>query len=548
MVAELTRLRLALLANIATGTPARRVGVGIGLLAALVAVIAVSARVLRLAQLDTVVARSEIVIGGSAIVLAFVVVPLLLQRDDPMDPRRFALFGIPGPKLALATAVSSVVALPVVATLVFSVATVLVWSASPLGAVLAVVGALLAVATCVLCGRIFSSVSALVLVTRRAREVAGVVGVFVLVLVAPADALALSLNWGSADTTLGDTVSRMLGFTPLGAAWALPAVAAGGDTGGAFLCFLIAAVTVSVLWVVWRTLVTLMMTSSRRDGAVRAQPAALGWFGSLPSTPAGSIAARSLTYWARDPRYYVPLVIIPIVPIILAIPLIVVQFPLQQYALFPLPIMCLFLGFAVHNDVALDNTAVWLHVVSGKRGIADRFGRIAPVLLLGLPLIGVGSVATVFFAHNSAALPSILGVSTCLLFVSTGLGSLLSARFPYAATRPGESPFTQPQTTGSTSVFVQVGIVVGTLALASPSLYFAIVALTPGGIAAAGSAAAGSAAAGVAADGLTADSAYWSSLWWGVLVGVAVLVLGGVAGGAVFNRRGPEILATSVRG
>ncbi|RFA09676.1 hypothetical protein B7R54_10955 [Subtercola boreus] len=499
--------------------------VGLGLLAGLVAVIAVFLRIARLAGTDAVLARNETVIGGSAVVLAFVLVPLLLQRDDPMDPRRFAFFGIPAPRLALAEAVSAVVALPVIAAIVFAVATVLAWSPTPLGVPLALVGAVLGVATCVLCGRIFSSLSALLLVTRRSREVAGVVGVFVLVLLAPGVALALTVNWGLAVSSLSLSVALMLSFTPLGAAWAIPAAAANGDSGGALLCFLIAIVSVAVLWFAWRTLVALMLTSARPESDEQVQPRGLGWFGSLPSTPAAAVAARSLTYWSRDPRYYVPLVIIPIVPILLAVPLVVVGFPLEYYALVPLPIMCLFLGFAIHDDVALDNTAVWLHIVSGRRGLADRLGRLAPVLLIGLPLIGIGSVITVFVSGNAAALPALLGVSSCLLFASVGFGNLISARFPYAATRPGESPFTQPQLTGSTSVFVQVATVAGTLAVASPAIVFGVQAILFG-----------------------QPDLYWASLWWGVLTGVGVLALGTIVGGAVFNRRGPEILAASVRG
>ena len=208
----------------------------------------------------------------------------------------------------------------------------------------------------------------------------------------------------------------------------------------------------------------------------------------------------------------------------MAIPLVLVSFPLTTYALIPLPVMCLFLGFMIHNDIALDSSAMWLHIVSGKRGIADRLGRMAPVLLIGLPLIGIGSVVTVFLANNSAALPSVLGVSTCLLLSVVGLGSLISARFPYAATRPGDSPFVQPQSTGSTSAFVQIGTLAGAIALSLPSIVYAIDAI-----------------------GGNAD-AQWLSLWWGVGAGVVVLALGALSGGAVVNRRGPEILASSLRG
>ncbi len=81
----------------------------------------------------------------------------------------------------------------------------------------------------------------------------------------------------------------------------------------------------------------------------------------------------------------------------------------------------------------------------------------------------------------------------------------------------------QPQSTGSTSVFVQIGTVAGTLLLSAPSIYFAIMA-----------------------EFGDAD-AHTPALWWGVITGVVVVVLGALAGGAIVNRRGPEILATSLR-
>ncbi len=42
----------------------------------------------------------------------------------------------------------------------------------------------------------------------------------------------------------------------------------------------------------------------------------LGMFAALPPTPAGVVAARSVVYWMRDPRYVVPVLILPLVPVV----------------------------------------------------------------------------------------------------------------------------------------------------------------------------------------------------------------------------------------
>ncbi|GAA0996657.1 ABC transporter permease [Subtercola frigoramans] len=523
MVAQLIRLRLALLSNIFSGTRRRALGVTVGLLLATTAVVSVCLRIADLAGEPSSSVRTAVVLSGSAVVAAFLLVPMLFQRSDAMDPRRFAGFGFASRSLAFALVASSIVALPVVAAALFTLSAVVAWSQNAGVAFVALMSGVLGLATCVLLGRLSSSLAAYLLSSRRAREVAGTVGVFVLVILAPAAVLLLSINWGAEGATWAQRLAGILGVTPVGAAWTIPAALAEGDGAGALISFVIAAATVAVLWAAWQLLTTSMLTSTRREDE-SSEPSALGWFGRLPSTPSATIAARSLTYWSRDPRYWVPLLIVPVVPIVMAVPLVLVSFPLSSYALIPLPVMCLFLAFMVHNDISLDNSAVWLHVVSGRRGVADRLGRVIPVILIGIPLIGVGSVVTVLLANNSSALPSVLGVSTCVLLSTLGLGNLISARFPYAATRPGDSPFTQPQSTGSTSVFVQVAVVVGTLALTLPSIAYAVAAQ------------------------FGDSEAHWSSLWSGVGVGLLVFILGTLGGGALFNRRGPEILATTLRG
>ena len=55
-----------------------------------------------------------------------------------------------------------------------------------------------------------------------------------------------------------------------------------------------------------------LLTTAERPAVAR-ERGGLGWFALTPSTPAGGIAARSLIYWLRDPRYIVNLAIVPVV-------------------------------------------------------------------------------------------------------------------------------------------------------------------------------------------------------------------------------------------
>lgn len=73
--------------------------------------------------------------------------------------------------------------------------------------------------------------------------------------------------------------------------------------------------------------------------------------------------------------------------------------------------MCFFLAWStVHDDVAYDNTAVWLHVAANTNGAADRFGRIVPPLALGLIVIAVGTPLSAWGFGSAEWFGSVSGV------------------------------------------------------------------------------------------------------------------------------------------
>jgi ABC-2 type transport system permease protein len=316
-------------------------------------------------------------------------------------------------------------------------------------------------------------------------------------------------------------VSDFFGWTPFGAVWAAPAAAAAGDVGGALLKELIALVFVGVLWLAWRFLVQTMMVTQQRSAEAK-HYSGLGFF-TVGGGQVWAIAARSLTYWARDARYQVSLLIIPIVPLVLLIPLMIAGVPTNVLALMPVPVMALFLGWSIHNDVAYDNTAIWLHVASGVRGRADRIGRVIPPLLVGIPVLVIASFICAPLYGDESILPALIGVGLGILFSGLGLSSIMSARFPYPAVRPGDSPFAQPQSAGTASSLIQSLSFVATFLLAAPTFVLAFLALV--------------------------DGMLWSvaALVVGVALGGALLWLGTIWGGHIFDRRSPELLAFTVR-
>ncbi len=522
MVAQFLGLKLRLLANTFKRSPWQIVGIAVALLYGLATSAFVVATLVGLRFADADFARTIVVVFGSLIVLGFLVVPLVFGVDDTLDPRKFALFALPTWRLAGLLALTALVGVPSLVITAVAIAQIVTWSRGPFPVFLALVGAVVIVATCVLGARVTTSLAAFLLATRRAREISGLVALIALVALTPTIAVLAGIDWAGEGITALGGIADVLSWTPLGAAWAAPADAAIGASDAAVQKLIIAIAGAGLLWLAWRALVGAMLVTPHREARPR-DHTGLGWFDRIPATPLGVIAARSFTYWVRDARYRVQLVIVPIVPMLMIVVFLISGVYWQNLALLPLPIMCLFLGWSLHNDVAYDNTAVWLHVASNTSGAADRLGRVIPVLLLGTLLIAVGAPISAMFYPDPSVLGSLIGVSACILLAGLGLSSLLSARFPYPAVHPGDSPFSQPQSTGGAAALIQAAAFITTIALTLPALGFGLFGLIYGGY------------------------LPLYSLLSGLGIGVATLALGVWFGGRTFHRRGPELLAFTMR-
>lgn len=522
MVAQFLRLKLRLLANGLRRSPWQVVGILLALFYGLGAMmLAVSALVaLRFADAD--VAGAIVTILGSVLVLGYLVLPLAFGIDDTLDPRRFALFGIPSAKLANGLALSALISVPSLVIIVIAIAQTTTWSRGVLPELLALLSAVVIVVTCVLGARVMTSIAAFLLSSRRARETTGFVTIVVLVSLSPVVVFLASQNWEKDGAAVLAGIARAAGWTPLGAAWASPADAAIGNYGAALAKAAIAIAFAAILWFSWRALVAKMLVTPEREPQARHE-SGLGWFARMPDNPTGVIAARSLSYWFRDPRYRISLVMVPIVPVLLIVPLYTAGVWWQSLALIPVPVMCLFLTWSIHNDVAYDHNAIWLHLASNTSGWADRFGRTVPALLMGVPLILIGSPICVRLFGDWNVLPSLLGLSFCILLVGLGLSSVMSARFPYPAVRPGDGPFMQPQSSGTVA------------ALAQSLSFFAIIALS-----------------------LPVVVLAWLGFVWGIEWHIGALVAGLIIGfaaffgglrwgGRIFEKRAPELLSFMLR-
>jgi ABC-2 type transport system permease protein len=511
VVARVLRLRLALLAGAFRGPRPHAVRAWLGAAALAATVVAAGAMLLTLRSASDDAARVVTVLGGAALTASYLLAPLITGVEDQLDPRRFAIFGPDIRPLTVSTALAGLVSVPVLATAVLGGCVVAVWAAHGVPIVVGVVAMVVAVATCSLLARVAMATAALVLRDRRSRELSGAFAILVIVVAVPASIFFASLEWGGRVPTQLSEAATVVGHTPLGAAWAIPALA---PTGGADLVWaiVVAAATLAALSIGWLWLVAHMVSTPERPAATR-EHAGLGWFAVAPGTPGGAIAARSLVYWLRDRRYVANIVVVPVAAALAIIPPLIAGAPIEAAVLVPLPILALFFGWLPHDDLAYDSTALWLHIASGVRGTADRIGRLVPVLVVGVPVLAIAIPVAIAIHGRWAALPAAVGACAALFLSGLGLSSIASVISPYAVSRPGDSPFRQPQRSGPSAGAAQALVLLGSLVVSAPALWWAWLTVT----------------------GRVEFSA--AALWGGVVIGVVVLVGGVAVGASAYDRR-----------
>ena len=515
MAAHVLRLRLALLVGALRGEHAVRSA--IALLASVAATVAVCVAILGLGEAPLPTAETVIVLGAAALMLAFFIGPMLTGTPDQLDPRRFWPFGVDERRLGWTLVLASLISVPSLALIAVTTCVVIIvvqagvaWGAAALFGVIGVLSIALA-------ARIGMAISAIMLPERRSRELTVLFTLPVIVIAFPVAAYFASLRWDGQVPPAVHTATSIVGFSPLAAPQAFLFHLAAGETSAAWTSGVIAVVTIGAMLLLWHLLVTRLLTASERPYATR-ERSGLGWFGSLPANAFGAVAARSLVYWLRDRRYIVNLLVVPIAGVLTVFPLLVAGVPLWIAALVPVPLMALFFGWMPHNDVAYDSTALWMHIASGVRGLADRFGRLVPLLLVALPVLAIGiSVTRAVIADWHLMLP-LIGVTAALLLSGLGISSIASVVAPYAVSRPGDSPFQQPQRSSAHGSYGAALTFVGALLASAPTIWMFARTLLEG------------------------DPHAPTKFWVGVITGVVVLIGGAAIGAAIFERSGERLM------
>jgi ABC-2 type transport system permease protein len=462
-------------------------------------------------------AATAIIVGGSLLTLGWAIVPVVaFGVDQTLDPVRFATFAVPARQLVLGLLLSSLVSVPAAVTTILGFATVITWSRSVLAVLVAPVAAAVAVLTCVALSRVTSTAFSAVSGNRRAKEV---LRLLVMVTVTGAGIAAQSITISLSTPGLLSQVGDVLGWTPLGLAWAAPADIVDGAIGLGLARLALAVVFLVVVLMAWERLLRSALDNpgGTSHGRSATRDTGLGWFGRLPGTPTGAVAARSLTYWRRDPRYVTSATFLLLMPLALLLPSLTGGS--EGWSLAMAPIAGYLLGWAMHNDLAYDGTAFWTHVATGVSGRADRIGRLMPAAALASFLLPAYATLGCAISGRWSLWPAVFGMGLGFLLAGLGVASVLSALKPYPVPGPGDNPFSTPPGAAALSVVVQ--LVAGTAAFALNLPVFAL-----GVWAAFGHAWMG-----------------WLSLGLACVLGSAALLLGTWWGARIYERRAPELLA-----
>ena len=366
--------------------------------------------------------------------LMWAVVPLTYTGDgSSLSPRRFALFGMRDRDLALGVLLSGLAGIPAITLFVaLSLTSLSYRSAGALPVTGAIVGALLAMMTFVAVSKALIALATSLVRSRRGQG--SLYLILVLFIVLFAEAPSILTGTGAMDALFAGGPARaiamadILAWTPFGAPVQLPYDLMGvgvGEAGvgvadavapeaavvsttavagmsanpawglaAARVAVALATVTLCMLVIMWCVRHD-RLTTGRNATAMRAK--GLGAFDWMPATPSGAVSARVATYWRRDPRYLVGL-LMPVV----VFALLLVRGWSQPALMWGAPLVIAWVVPIIDsNSLAYDGRAFTMQASIGVRGRDDRIGRVRVSAALGIAFVALSVIACI--AMNAGA-------------------------------------------------------------------------------------------------------------------------------------------------
>ncbi|MCH4161137.1 MAG: ABC transporter permease [Bifidobacterium sp.] len=465
-----------------------------------------------------------IVIGGSlASLLCALVQVMLIGEGSTLNPKKFALFGIPDSKLQSGLTLAGLSGIPAIAGLLSLF--LLTLSYRSLGVGMIVVGifaAPLAVVTIMSVSKLVISLASTMMHSRRSQAVLYIA--VMVVIIGLSNTPNIIVNSGDpTHLTLEPftMVAQIFSWTPFGAPFQLPFDAQSAD----WLALIIRVVIIIATWLVCFLGGVWCLARDRRFAGEAEQAKSLkgvGPFAWMPDSSSGAISARLLSYLRRDPRQAMFL-LFPVIFLVL--------FALQSSNVPELVWMApafsaLFLMMAEANGLAYDGRGFIMQAIIGVRGKDDRIGRVRVYCTLGTVYLLLTCVVAFIVAHSWTSASGVTiaivvtGCSLGLFLAGLGLAEIFSCIFLYPVASM-DKPFSSPQGRALAQGFFPF-----------IHMFACVAAMVP---------------TGIVAIVLAISSA--NSLWWvlapvAVLNGVLFLCLGVLLGGKLMDARLLKIVST----
>lgn len=324
----------------------------------------------------------------AATTLLWPIALVLLGSNDPLTPTRFALFPVRGRELQWGMLAATLLTLGGIATSVLTLGYVIAWSARPLTLALGMVCGLAGLAFSVLLARTLTSAILATLSSRRFRETSFVIiGTLAFV---PAFAGQLSGRFAVAGENddpmrVFEAVALVLGWTPFGWAWSLPADAWNGLWVAVAAKATLFGLTFWALWLLWRRFLDRALSSPLRIGSsARKVKGAARLERTLPATPSGAIAARTARYWLRDPRRKMQAMPLLILPVLFTV-MLGAGPGAEAAVVMPPAVIAMGALSLVMGEICYDGSAMAAQLLTGASGKEDRWGRVLGAWLFLLP-------------------------------------------------------------------------------------------------------------------------------------------------------------------
>ena len=412
-------------------------------------------------------AASLALLIGTLLCLGWMLVPIFVSGlDGTLDESRFVLFPIEPKTLQKGQFLGGFIGIPGIATITMVLIGALGYLTNPLGLLLYLLCALLGLATLMCIARIGNQVGVYLNANPRIN----------LILMLTAGILLMSSGFIFAGATayIGENFEQIapyvvwLGYTPFGAAFAVPLHAVAGNWILAAVCLVLALVYLAGTWWLWgRQLersIRNVSGQTQRGTAKALSVGNIGVFAKFPSTPVGAVAARTLHSYLKDARMSVSAATLAMMYVLLGIfvPMVNSGFfrtgriqlgmdtstaGIEAAFSFWVYFSTISVGYYIMYSVSYDNTAFSLHVLSPLRGRDDRLGRALGYSVLMVPVVVIMTFAVCLIHGVVGMYPAVLLHQLGTYAAALGVGLYADTLLSPPAPAPGSNPLKTPKQT-----------------------------------------------------------------------------------------------------